>query len=134
MTREKEEIQLFKSQVSKSKEPMKQFANRFLSKRLWQYKKVRLGKSSNKLLTYADIYRNLDLFVTEVCDTMDEMKDEMVKEAKRKPTEIFFPEVEKKLVLGKEEDGEDMYAAIEDMTTTIDWKKALAQRKQLGSI
>ncbi len=132
-------IETFKREIVKEVRP-DQFAVKFLSKRLWQYKKVRLGRSDNRLHTLADIYRHLELYLDEVCDTMDEIRGELINEVEGKPTEIFFPELKQKLVLYKFEVSNEsenvlnidkMFIEITDMKTNKDWINAFEQTKML---
>ena len=133
----KKEIEAFKTEIGQTMGP-DQFANKFLSKRLWQYKKIRIGRNTgNVLLALGDIYRNIRNFQDEVQLVLEETVHEMVKENDTdKEFIIYFPDIEKKLKIFpiiSEESGEtNWFANIYNMTDKQDWQKALKQHKELG--
>jgi len=135
----KSTLEAFKREIVKGVSPDR-FANKFLSKRLWQYKKIRLGRSDNRLMALADIYRNIELFLDEVCNTLDEIRGEIINEVEGRPTEVFFPDIKKKLVLEEFDNAlednnlssiDTMFIEIEDMKTNKDWINAFEQDKML---
>ena len=142
MNKNQSALEEFKKEIVQEVRP-DQFANKFLSKRLWQYRKIRLGRGDNRLVTLADVYRNIELFLDEVCDTLEELRQEIINEVEGKPTEIFFPEIARKLILEDcdtfftEEDQKNisvmdsMFIEIQDMETNKDWSNALEQTKRL---
>jgi len=128
------DIQAFRQELvnlnkAKRVEP-ENFTNKFLSKRLWQYKKIRIGRAAekDKLQTLASIYMNIYNFAKEVQDTLEELSGdlqaELLNNKRYNDTEvIYIPTCEMKIVI------DPSGAKLEPMDDVLDWKLALEQEQ-----
>lgn len=141
MSKEKQ-IARYKEELGFKEVGPDQFTVKFLSKRLWQYRKIRLGKTPEEdmLFALADVYRNLRNFKSELRDTMVALGQEMGSQMKEGENEkvIYFPNFEQKLEISRicyndlltEEPVEEFLTFLRPMNDPKDWKRALEQERK----
>lgn len=108
--------------------PKDQFAVKFLSKRLQQYKNVKIGRADNPTIAKGDVWRKLMSFQQEVEMEIEQLEDELIKNSS---LPIYFPEDKEKLVIKttKLDDLDFKEIIVEPMKGTKDWQAAAQQKK-----
>ena len=112
------------------------FTNKYLSRRLWQYRKIRTGRNKS-IGTLVDVYKEILLFQKEIVNTIVNIEKEIINAVQGKEMDIILPNRGIKFVIKKIREKEDIdvdnfpFSITEEtLTTTKDWNRAIAQHKK----